>query len=238
MINFYPRHEYNYLRTLTLTHVPTWHEKIITQTRTQAARELLVRRAILLVDCWNCLAMVNVIISLFPLFVFLKQRIAWLRLNPAICYLASLKAYTSKISSWKIFFKPKKWLKAYETGYPVFINNFLKPERVVCSKCQYCSSIKTTSLKLVKSGQFFFHANYRIPVCETTAKYFWYNWLPVHVNMSWALGLKWFWMKQFFTKAVLSLFCDNILLQISDMADYNHIPLLNTINVYKTSFQD
>ena len=190
------------------------------------------------VDCWNCLAMVNVIISLFPLFVFLKQQIAWLRLNPAICYLASLKAYTLKISSWKIFFKPKKWLKAYETGYPVFINNFLKPERVVCSKCQYCSSIKTTPLKLVRSGQFFFHANYRIPVCETTTKYFWYNWLPVHVNMSWALGLKWFWMKQFFTKAVLSLFCNNILPQISDMADYNHIPLLNTINVYKTSFQD
>ena len=125
------------------------------------------------VDCWNCLAMVNVIISLFPLFVFLKQQIAWLRLNPAICHLASLKAYSLKISSWKIFFKPKKWLKAYESGYPVFINNLLKPERVVCSKCQYCSSIKTTSLKLVKSGQFFFHANYRIPVCETTTKYFW-----------------------------------------------------------------
>ena len=141
------------------------------------------------VECWNCLAMVNVIIFLFPLFVFLKQLIAWLKLNPAICYLASLKAYTSKISSRKIFFfKPKKWLKAYETGYPVCINNFLKPERVVCSKCQYCSSIKTTSLKLIKSGQFFFHANYRIPVCETTTKYFWYNWLPVHVNMSWALG--------------------------------------------------
>ena len=46
------------------------------------------------VDCWNCLAMVNVIISLF--------------LNPAICYLASLKAYTSKISSWKIFFSNPK----------------------------------------------------------------------------------------------------------------------------------
>ena len=71
-------------------------------------------------------------------------------------------------------------------------------------------SKRTYPLKLVKSGQFFFHANYRIPVCETTTKYFWYNWLPVHVNMSWALGLKWFWMKQFFTKAVLSLFCYNI----------------------------
>ena len=74
--------------------------------------------------------------------------------------------------------------------------------------------------------------------CEPTTKYFWWNRSPVHVNMSWALGLKWFWMKQFFTKAVLSLFCSNILLQISDMAHYNHIPLLNTINVYKTSFQD
>ena len=31
------RHEYNSL-TLTLTRVPTWHEEIITQTRTQAAR--------------------------------------------------------------------------------------------------------------------------------------------------------------------------------------------------------
>ena len=84
------------------------------------------------VDCWNCLAMVNVIICFLE-----TTHSQWLRLNPAICYLASLKAYTSKISSWKIIFKPKKWLKAYETGYPVFINNFLKPERVVCSKCQY-----------------------------------------------------------------------------------------------------
>ena len=33
------------------------------------------------VDCWNCLAMVNVIISLFPLFVFLKQEIAQIRLR-------------------------------------------------------------------------------------------------------------------------------------------------------------
>ena len=136
------------------------------------------------------------------------------------------------------FFDSTKWLKAYETGYPIFLNNFLKPERVVCSKCQNCSSIKMTSLKLAESGQFFFHANYRIPVCEPTTKYFWWNRSPVHVNMSWALGLKWFWMKQFFTKAVLSLFCSNILLQISDMAHYYHIPLLNTINVYQTSFQD
>ena len=53
--------------------------------------------------------------------------------------------------------------------------------------------------------------------------------------MSWALGLKWFWEKQFFTKAVFSLFCNNILLQISDTAHYNNTSLLNTINVYKTS---
>ena len=91
-------------------------------------------------------------------------------------------------------------------------------------------SKRTNPLNLVKSCQFFFHANYRIPVCETTTKYFWYNWLPVHVNISWALGLKWF--------CFVSLFCNNILLKISDMADYNHIPLLNTINVYETSFQD
>ena len=159
-------------------------------------------------------------------------------LNQAICYLASLKAYTSKINSWKTFFNSTKWLKAYETGYPFFINNVLKPERVVCSKCQHCSSIKMTSLKLAKSGQFFFHANQRIPICETTTKYFWWNWLPVHVNMSWALGLMWFWMKQFFTVAVLFFFCNKILLQISDLAHYNNTSLLNTIDVYKTSLQD
>ena len=57
IINFYPRvptrHEYNYLitLTLTLTRVPTWLELIITQTRTQATRELLVRSATLLVSC-------------------------------------------------------------------------------------------------------------------------------------------------------------------------------------------
>ena len=39
-------------------------------------------------------------------------------LNQAICYLASLKAYTSKINSWKTFINSTKWLKAYETGYP------------------------------------------------------------------------------------------------------------------------
>ena len=114
-------------------------------------------------------------------------------LNLAICHLASFKASTSKISTWKIFFNSTKRLKAYETGYPTFINNILKPERLVCSKCQHCLSIKMTSLKLVKSGLFFFHANYRILDCETTTKYFWDNLLPVHVNMSWALGLKSFY---------------------------------------------
>ena len=39
-------------------------------------------------------------------------------LNQAICYLASLKAYTSKINSRKTLFDSTKWLKAYETGYP------------------------------------------------------------------------------------------------------------------------
>ena len=72
-------------------------------------------------------------------------------LNQAICYLASFKASTSKIITWNFFFDSTKWLKAYETGYPIFINNFLKPERVVCSKCQHCSSIKMTLLKLPKS---------------------------------------------------------------------------------------
>ena len=57
----------------------------------------------------------------------------------------------------------------------------------------------------------------------------------IDVNKSWALALKWFRVKQFFTKAVLSLFCNNILLQISDTTHHNNTPLLNNINVYKTS---
>ena len=69
-------------------------------------------------------------------------------LNQAICYLACSKAYTSKINSWETFFNSTKWLKAYKTGYPFFINNVLKPEIVVCSKCQHCSSIK----KLLRSS--------------------------------------------------------------------------------------
>ena len=136
------------------------------------------------------------------------------------------------------FFRFHKMAKSLWDRLPYFYKQFLKTRKSGLFKCQNCSSIKMTSLKLAESGQFFFHANYRIPVCEPTTKYFWWNRSPVHVNMSWALGLKWFWMKQFFTKAVLSLFCSNILLQISDMAHYNHIPLLNTINVYQTSFQD
>ena len=184
------------------------------------------------VGCQNCLAMVNIIISIFPLLVFLKQlfylssflvihyskktsayiifqklknidysyivlktlnninfspgdpcceinfgktkslkiarsfcaKVFKDHLNQAICYLASLKAYTSKVNSWKTFFNSTKWLKAYETGYSFFfINNVLKPERVVCSKCQHCSSIKMTSLKLAESGQFFFHAIIEFP---------------------------------------------------------------------------
>ena len=47
-------------------------------------------------------------------------------LNQAICYLASLKAYTSKLNSWKTFFNSTKWLKAYETGYPFFYKQCLK----------------------------------------------------------------------------------------------------------------
>ena len=85
----------------------------------------------------------------------------------------SLKPPLQKLALGRFFFYSTKWLKAYENGYPIFINNFLKPERVVCSKCQHCSCIKMNSLKLVKSGQFFFHANYRIPDCETKTKYFW-----------------------------------------------------------------
>ena len=81
------------------------------------------------VDCWNCLAMVNVIIFLFPLFVFLKQLIAWLKLNPAICYLASLKAYTSKISSWKIFFQTQKMAKSLWDRLPCLYKQFLKTRK-------------------------------------------------------------------------------------------------------------
>ena len=39
---------------------------------------------------------------------FLKTTHLSVHLNLAICYLANLKAYTSKISSWKIFFNSKK----------------------------------------------------------------------------------------------------------------------------------
>ena len=164
-------------------------------------------------------------------------RIIWIKL---FVIWQVLKPPLRKLSLGR-FFRFHKMAKSLWDWLPYFykqLKNVLKPERVVCSKCKNCSSIKMTSLKLAKSAQFFFYANYRIPVCEPTTKYFWWNRLPVHVNMSWALGLKWFWMKQFFTKAVLSLFCNNILLQISDMAHYKHIPLLSTINVYKTSFQD
>ena len=117
-------------------------------------------------------------------------RIIWIKL---FVIWQVLKPPLQKLALGSFFFYSTKWLKAYETGYPIFINNYLKPERVVCSKCQHCSSIKMTSLKLVKSSRFFFHANYRILDCETTTKYFWYNLLPVHVNMSWALGLKSFY---------------------------------------------
>ena len=43
---------------------------------------------------------------------FLKTTHLSVHLNLAICYLANLKAYTSKISSWKIFFNSKKMAKS------------------------------------------------------------------------------------------------------------------------------
>ena len=85
-------------------------------------------------------------------------RIIWIKL---FVIWQVLKPPLRKLSLGR-FFDSTKWLKAYETGYPIFINNFLKPERVVCSKCQHCSSIKMTSLKLAESGQFFFHSNSRL----------------------------------------------------------------------------
>ena len=94
-------------------------------------------------------------------------------LNQPVCYLASFKGCTSKVNSWKIFFSSTKWLKAFETGCPILINTVLKKTRKSDSfRMQHCSSLKMASLKLAKSGQFFFYANYRIPVCETTTKYF------------------------------------------------------------------
>ena len=47
----------------------------------------------------------------------------------------------------KGFFDFTKWLKAYETGNPIFINKFLKQENVVYSKYQPCKNY------LAKVGQ-------------------------------------------------------------------------------------
>ena len=128
-------------------------------------------------------------------------------LNQAICYLASLKAYTSKINSWETFFQFHKMGKSLWDRLPFFSKQCLKTRKNgLFQMPELFVYKKMTSLKLAESGQFFFHANYRIPVCEPTTKYFWWNRLPVHVNMTWALGLKWFWMKQFFTVAVLFFF--------------------------------
>ena len=60
------------------------------------------------------------------------------------------------------FFQSHKIVKNLWDGLPFFINKFLKPEKVVYSKCQNCSSINYFALKLADSGKFFFHAKYRI----------------------------------------------------------------------------
>ena len=70
-------------------------------------------------------------------------RIIWIKL---FLIWQVLKPPLQKLALGRFFFNSTKWLKAYETGYPIFINNFLKPERMVCSKCQYCSSLKRCKL--------------------------------------------------------------------------------------------
>ena len=89
--------------------------------------------------------------------------ILWQVLKPPL-----QKIIRTRILRQRIFSIPQKWLETYETGYPIFINKFLKSENVVYSKWQNFSSIKMTPFKLAMSRQFFFHANYRIPVCSTT----------------------------------------------------------------------
>ena len=77
-------------------------------------------------------------------------------------------------------------------GYPIFIDKYLKPVQIGLFQMLALFFCNITSLKLAKSNQFFFHANYRMRVCNTTTKCFGCNLIFVHVNMSWALGLKWF----------------------------------------------
>ena len=64
-------------------------------------------------------------------------------------------------------FNPTQWLNYTKTGYPIFIGKYLKPVQIGLFQMPALSFYK-----LVKSGHFFFHANYRIPVCNTTTKCF------------------------------------------------------------------
>ena len=112
-------------------------------------------------------------------------RIIWIKL---FLIWQVLKPPLQKLALGRYFSIPQK-AKSLWDRLPYFYKQFLETKK----SGQHCSSIKMTSLKLVKSGRFFFHANYRILDCETTTKYFWYNLLPVHVNMRWALGLKSFY---------------------------------------------
>ena len=51
-----------------------------------------------------------------------------------------LKLPLQKVILKKCFFDFTKWLKAYETGNPIFINKFLKQENVFYSKYQPCKN--------------------------------------------------------------------------------------------------
>ena len=106
----------------------------------------------------------KILSKIFSIILF----VLWQVWNPPL-----QKVIPTRILRQRVFSIPQKWLETYKTGYPIFINTFLKSEHVVNSKCQHFSSIKLTPLMLAISRQFFFHANYWIPVCSTTTICFW-----------------------------------------------------------------
>ena len=99
-----------------------------------------------------------------------KLFVLWQVLKPP-----TRKAISKKILRQRFyFFNLTLWLNYKKTGYPIFIDRCIKPVWIGLFQMPALFFYKNNfALVGYERPIFFFHANYRILVCNTTTKCFW-----------------------------------------------------------------